>query len=616
MIRTAVFLFLFEPSIHAEIKLPSATFVRDDTWRNEMTTGIAPDQKKKKESAPEPADPDKHDGSAWNDVKSGIRSGFGSIDSVYSKSIPPTEKVEESIKLQGWKGERVNCQLLVWTKGRTETIRIKASDLKCENGRIDKNDISVSVVRYVLTDEFPGGNDRKDKSKFPVHLKPDLLSETNSFKIENKETRPVWISVNIPANSAPGTYKGTISRQSESVTVNHEIVLEVLNKTLPAPSEWSFHLDLWQNPYAVARYHGVKLWSKEHFELLKPLLKKLADAGQKCITTTLIDKPWGGDDGTGPCFDSYGSMINWTGLKNGEWEYDYTVFDQYVQLAMDCGIKGQINCYSMVPISNKFTWFDEETSETVVELAFPGTETYENIWRGFLADFKSHLREKGWLNITAIGLDEREEEEMTKLFGFLKKTAPEFKIAMAGFYYKDINPSIYDFSSNWRHTPVIAGHVIESRKKSGMKTTYYVACMIPRPNNFSFSPPSESCYEGWYASAMGFDGFLRWAYNSWPENPLTDSRYIRWPSGDTFLVYPDAQSSIRFERLREGIQDYEKIRILKNDLAVNPSTEAIAAKEKLNSFLNSINSKTLVNRSAAVVINEGKQLLYEIVKGL
>ena len=614
MIRTAVFLFLFEPSIHAEIKLPSVTFVKDDAWRNEMTTGITPDQKKKKDSALEPADPEKHDRSAWNDVKSGIRSGFGSINSAYSKSIPPTDNVEESIKLQGWKGERVNCQLLVWTKGRTETIRIKASDLKCENGRIDKNDISISVVRYVLTDEFPGGNDRKDKSKFPVHLKPDLLSETNSFKIENKETRPVWISVNIPANSAPGIYKGTISRQSESVTVNHEIVLEVLNKTLPAPSEWSFHLDLWQNPYAVARYHGVKLWSKEHFELLKPLLKKLADAGQKCITTTLIDKPWGGDDGTGPCFDSYGSMINWTRLRNGEWEYDYTVFDQYVQLAMDCGIKGQINCYSMVPISNKFTWFDEETSETVVELAFPGTETYENIWRGFLADFKSHLREKGWLNITAIGLDEREEEEMTKLFGFLKKTAPEFKIAMAGFYYKDINPLIYDFSSNWRHTPVIAGHVIESRKKSGMKTTYYVACMIPRPNNFSFSPPSESCYEGWYASAMGFDGFLRWAYNSWPENPLTDSRYIRWPSGDTYMVYPGAQSSVRFERLREGIQDYEKIRILRKELAESASPEAAAAMERLDGFLYSIDSKTLDKRSAADLINEGKQLIYEIAK--
>ena len=35
------------------------------------------------------------------------------------------------------------------------------------------------------------------------------------------------------------------------------------------------------------------------------------------------------------------------------------------------------------------------------------------------------------------------------------------------------------------------------------------------------------------------------------------------PAGDTFLVYPGGNSSIRFEKLREGIVDYEKVRILR-----------------------------------------------------
>ncbi len=33
--------------------------------------------------------------------------------------------------------------------------------------------------------------------------------------------------------------------------------------------------------------------------------------------------------------------------------------------------------------------------------------------------------------------------------------------------------------------------------------------------------------------------------------------------GDEFLVYPGASSSVRFEKLREGIVDYEKIKLLK-----------------------------------------------------
>ena len=48
------------------------------------------------------------------------------------------------------------------------------------------------------------------------------------------------------------------------------------------------------------------------------------------------------------------------------------------------------------------------------------------------------------------------------------------------------------------------------------------------------------------------------------EQPNQDSRYPArsWASGDCYLVYPGC-TSIRFERLVEGIQDFEKIRILK-----------------------------------------------------
>ena len=56
---------------------------------------------------------------------------------------------------------------------------------------------------------------------------------------------------------------------------------------------------------------------------------------------------------------------------------------------------------------------------------------------------------------------------------------------------------------------------------------------------------------------------LRWAYNSWPENPQYDSRYGNWSSGDTYLVYPYRRSSIRFERLIDGIEAAEKIRVLR-----------------------------------------------------
>jgi len=45
-------------------------------------------------------------------------------------------------------------------------------------------------------------------------------------------------------------------------------------------------------------------------------------------------------------------------------------------------------------------------------------------------------------------------------------------------------------------------------------------------------------------------------------DPLRDSRFRTWPAGDTYIVYPQGRSSIRYERMLEGIQDYTKVNLL------------------------------------------------------
>ena len=65
--------------------------------------------------------------------------------------------------------------------------------------------------------------------------------------------------------------------------------------------------------------------------------------------------------------------------------------------------------------------------------------------------------------------------------------------------------------------------------------------------------------------AAGFTGYLRWAYNNWVKDPLRDSRFRTWPAGDLYQIYPGPRTSIRFEKFIEGIQDFEKIRILREE---------------------------------------------------
>ena len=95
---------------------------------------------------------------------------------------------------------------------------------------------------------------------------------------------------------------------------------------------------------------------------------------------------------------------------------------------------------------------------------------------------------------------------------------------------------------------------------------------------------------GWYAMAANFDGFLFWAYNNWVKDPLVDSRFRTWPAGDTYVIYPDARSSIRFEMLRDGIEDAEKIQILKEQFTAANKQDNLKKINETLALFNTIKS--------------------------
>ena len=96
---------------------------------------------------------------------------------------------------------------------------------------------------------------------------------------------------------------------------------------------------------------------------------------------------------------------------------------------------------------------------------------------------------------------------------------------------------------------------------------------------------------------------MRWAYNSWTTDPLRDSRFRSWAAGDCYLVYPGA-SSVRMERLIEGIQYYEKIRILREEFADNPSKI-----KELNLAVSKFIPQNLHGENATQMVNEFKNVI-------
>lgn len=264
----------------------------------------------------------------------------------------------------------------------------------------------------------------------------------------------------------------------------------------------------------------------------------------------------------------------------------------------------------MVPWTNRFRYLDTASGDYKFVEAEPGTEAYENHWQPFLVDFARHLRSRGWLGKTTIAMDERPLEAMQKVIALVKRAAPELKVTLAGNYHSEIKFDIYDLCVFIE--PAIEPGLIRERTERSLPTTFYVCCNPARPNTFGCSPPAEAAWMGWHAAAGGYSGFLRWAYNSWVAEPLYDISYVKWTAGDCFLVYPGPRSSIRFERLREGIADYEKIRILRQRLRKSDSHKAKKALQRLDEMLTRFSCESAKKTPCANVVNDGKKLLTEL----
>lgn len=477
---------------------------------------------------------------------------------------PSLDYQKKAFNHSAWRGEKVFAQAVISSDTELEDVTLSVSDLSNGKSGIKSGNVSVQFVSFVVSDlldttKYGQCGQRQDKSEWGEVLVADVLDLKESMNIPAGRKQPVWMTVNVPSNAKPGKYRGKLTVSSSNAKSRSlPVELIVSDHILPPDSDWTFHLDLWQNPYSVARYENVPLWSEAHFEAMRPVMRMLAEAGQKSVTATIMSRPWNGQTE-----DAFGSMVTKIRRIDGTWLYDYTIFDRWVEFMFSLGIDKQINCYSMIPWALEFDYIDQATSSPATFQAAPGSEEYNEYWGAFIADFARHLKAKGWFEKTMIAMDERPLESMQAVLGLIRKVEPAFKISLAGSYHEPVIYDIVDFSETFSGKREFPESAKAKRKELGLTTTIYTCCAEAHPNMFVISDPDEAAWLGWFAQAENYDGYLRWAYNSWTLDPLTDTRFRTWPAGDCFVVYPGGRGSVRFSKLVEGIQDFEKVRILR-----------------------------------------------------
>ncbi len=519
-----------------------------------------------------------------------------------------------------WRGERVNWQIVLWAGDQPVRAEVSASDLTRANGSLPAKQVRLNFLKFIQMNT----HDRYATDPTWVEQVPDMLNGSDPVIIGAGQLQPLWVGVDIPRDAETGMYRGTLTVKMGGKSLAFSFAIKVLPVTIPAVKDWTFDVNYWTHPQATVHYYmGCKchgedelkrthqgcaevLWSDRHLAWYKPTLELLRDAGLKTITVNLVKDPWRSSymlkGEQAQTNFSYDEMIHWRRKTDGSFVFDFRHFEKYVAFCMSLGINKHIECFSMLPwISGKFsavTCFDEATGKEII-YPFKSWEEYDQVWSAFMTQFVPVLIKNGWFEKTRIGADERGLGNMAHVQTVLnqfKYLGKALRISAAANRTHPFDDSLDAISMhggtkmmvNDKWSEKQFGDWATARRAKGLQSSWYT-CTGTYPGNFGNSRPAESAFIGWYSARLKADGYVRWAVDSWNDNPTQTTDHKVYETGDTFQIYPgdsDAKvpftrSSVRFELFRQGIVAYEKIQVLKakspqNALAIESMLDKVS----------------------------------------
>jgi len=475
------------------------------------------------------------------------------------RAVPDSESVAAT--LSAAKNDFQAVQVVVRPTKELRQLTATASDLRGPNGAvIPAKDISILQVYYHYvhtTTDRTGVIDWWPDALPPLDKPLDLAAGQN---------QPLWILVHVTKDAAAGDYAGSVKLKAEGWTATVPVRLHV----------WSFALPE-QNHIATAFGGGLE---ENYLQLKTEADKRRA-----------LDLLWQGfaDHRLSPqnplpfdpiqvkfVFDADPPRV----------DIDFTAFDA----AMARAIEKYHFTHFNVPIQGmdgRLGPFKE------------GTPEYQALFASQVQQIEKHLREKGWLDMVYLYCWDEPGRDIYAMVqagvAKLKKYAP----GLNTFITLNRADSSLDglFDIRCPVSPHYNQAVADARRADGVKYWWYICCGPKAPfcSTFIDHPAAELRTWLWQTWQRNIVGILIWHTTFWrarpdgPADPYEDPMcYVVHPmerryygNGDGRFFYPPLKaalpgksgsdpvvgppvSCIRVEMLREGIEDYEFLWLLRD----------------------------------------------------
>jgi len=499
-----------------------------------------------------------------------------------------------AVRIQAAKNEAESAQIVVRPDKGMKGLTATADALKGPAGTVIPADaIDILRVRYVMVT-------RPTDSTGCVAPWPDPLPPLKGpLDLEAMKNQPLWIRVTVPKDAKPGVYKGAIHLAAENYAADVQLEVEVFDFTLP--DRLTCQTAFGFSPGNVWRYQKVAK-PEDRCAVLEKYLANFAAHHISPYDPAPLDpirvtwpKPSRDRKGAGAQAPPPAALAP---------QFDWTAWDAQMTRAID---RYGFNSFRLsIPGMGGGT-FHARHEPSLLGYA-EDTPEYRAAFANYCRALEAHLKEKGWLPYAFVYWfdepDPKDYEFVTNGFRKLKEACP----AITRMLTEQVEPALAGGPNLWCPvTPNYNHDRAEERRKLGERFWWYVCCgpKAPYCTLFIDHPAAELRVWLWQTWKRRIDGILVWQTNYWtssaaypdadrPQNPYDDpmgwtSGYSTpkgvkrpWGNGDGRFIYPpeaaaDAHpaapvldgpvDSIRWEMLRDGLEDYEYLAILRRLLA-------------------------------------------------
>jgi len=555
-------------------------------------------------------------------------------DYVYLYQVDPLIKVlkernyfrEETDTIRIARGEVASVQIVV--KGLTEIKNMQASIIGISSDHSTLEGATAGWVGYVHVGRSYNPPS-KDIIRSVSGYFPDPILTDSAFSIKPDEVQPLWISIPTDSATIPGLYKGTVKITGEvgkkTETWFKDFYIRVYPVTLgKSPlyiTNWSAHF----SPVILSYLNNnepVEAYSPLYWELIRIHAEIMASHRQNVHRI----------------FPIWHTLYTY---NEGEYTFDFSRFDKEVEIFDAVGALERIEGGHLAwrsgawddPFFVEVPLPDNEVTRKLrkspnpkeVENGFRFTllpvedERAKNFITQFMPALKKHLEQKGWLDryVQHIADEPTAKNALSyvTISNYIHTFLPGVKVLDAVLTSKELSGAI----DIW--VPVL--NVLhndydfyQDLKKEGKEIWFYT-CVGPRgnyANRFIELPLIQTRYLHWINYKYDVAGYLHWGLNYWVKDQLNADASRdrgRLPAGDNCIIYPGYRklySSIRFEAMRDGIDDYQLLKMLeqKNPDKVKEFTNAVIL--NFNDYDSSISHFRTIRKEILELLSENNQI--------